>query len=98
MEIFSPTREFRRVDLPEFGRPTIVTKPEQQTSLTVGALLGRSCANASPFDDRQQEPQWRRPGALSFRLSQEVFQTARRPHRQRSYIQCPPQTAFPEFR
>src|SRR3954471_6397742 len=29
MEIFSPTRELTRVDFPEFGRPTIVTKPDR---------------------------------------------------------------------
>src|SRR4051812_42632980 len=29
METFSPTRELTRVDFPEFGRPTIVTKPDR---------------------------------------------------------------------
>src|SRR5262245_59396688 len=28
MEIFSPTRRLRSVDLPEFGRPTIETNPD----------------------------------------------------------------------
>src|SRR5215510_6402110 len=28
MEIFSPTRRFRSVDFPEFGRPRIETKPD----------------------------------------------------------------------
>ena len=53
---FSPTRAFKRVDLPTFGRPTIATKPQRPLGVSVlltgqhhehrggGFLLGAAAA------------------------------------------------------
>lgn len=41
MAIFSPTRALVRVDLPVFGRPTKLTKPERKPSgVSVNELMG----------------------------------------------------------
>src|SRR5882672_5232205 len=77
MEIFSPTRRLRRVDLPEFGRPMMETKPDFISPSFVSEQEP-SCEDDERGDDRRRGLQSGCPDVRVSRPGSEVFRRVRR--------------------